>query len=584
MKGFRKLSILLVLALTLTALFSGVAMAEGVYTVKSGDVLWKIAEKYDMDWEKVSKYNNLENPHLIYPGQEIKIPDEEDKEVVQEEKVEQQPQEEPKVENKNLTILHTNDMHGFFVEGKYDGMGAAKLTAKANEIRENKENVLFLDAGDATQGNNLVTLSKGENAIKVMNAMKYDVMVTGNHEFDYGKERLAELAEMAEFPVLAANIKKEDGSNFLKQYTIKEMNGFKVGIFGLATPETKYKSHPKNTEGLTIEDPIEVAKAMVSELEGQVDVIVALAHLGVEGEETSVKLAENVSGIDVIIDGHSHTELGEGQVVNNTLIAQTHEKTKNLGIVELEIKDGEVVSKSASLFTKEEAANINEDPVVKGIIDEVKAENEKIEAEVVATSPEVLDGERANVRTGETNLGNLITAAMIDVSGADVALMNGGGIRTSIDKGDVTKGEVLTVLPFGNTVTVIEVTGSDIKAAIENGIDTYPEAKGAFPHIGGMTVTFDKSKEAGTRVVEIKIGGEVLDESKTYKLVTNDFLAAGGDGYSMFEGKEVIAEYSALDEVLIQYIQENGFDEAKTDERIKEISIETSMLNIPTAA
>ncbi len=561
MKGFKKLSFLMVLTLILTVLFTGTAMAESTYTVKSGDVLWKISDEYGFSWEKVSEYNNIKDPNKIYPGQEIKIPNESES-------------------VKTLTIAHTNDMHGFFVEGKYDGMGAAKLTSKINELRSTG-NLLLLDAGDATQGNNLVTLSKGENAIKVMNAMKYDAMTAGNHEFDYGKERLEELAEMANFPILVANVKKEDDSDFLTKYIIKEIDGIKVGIFGLATPETTYKSHPKNTEGLTFVDPVEAAEEMVKELEGKTDIIVALAHLGTEGEETSIKVAEDVEGIDIIIDGHSHTI--ENRDINGTLLAQTGEKTKSLGIIEITFDDG-VKSKTSTLFTKEEAADIEEDAAIKAIIDEVMTVNEKIEAEVVASSPMVLDGERENVRTGETNLGNLITEAMLDISGADVALTNGGGIRASIDAGDVTKGEVLTVLPYGNTVTAIEVTGADIKAAIENGIDTYPEAKGAFPHIAGMTVTFDATKEVGNRVVEIKVAGEPLDEAKTYKLVTNDFIAAGGDGYSMFTDKKVIAEFNALDQVLIDFIQESGFDKAKTDGRIKDISEEISMIEFPFAA
>ncbi len=484
-----------------------------------------------------------------------------------------------------LTIAHTNDMHGFFVEGKYDGMGIAKIATKANELREAANNFLLLDAGDATQGNNLVTLSKGENAIKILNAMEYDAMAAGNHEFDYGKERLVELAEMAKFPILAANIKNADGTDFLNKYTIKEMDGIKVGIFGLTTPDTTFMSHPKNTQGLTFVDTVEAAKEMVQELEGKVDVIIALTHLGVEGNNTSTKVAENVEGIDVIIDGHSHTELAEGETVNGTLIVQAGEKTKDLGIIQLAFKDGKIIAKRASLFTKSNAVNTDEDTTIKSIIDEVKAGNEIIEAEVVANSPVALDGERAHVRTGETNLGNLIAESMLNTTNADVALTNGGGIRASIDAGDVTKGEILTVLPFGNTVQVIKVTGADIKAAIEQGISDYPEAKGAFPHIAGMTVTFDPSKEAGNRVVEIKVGGEILDEAKEYTLATNDFLGSGGDGYTMFDGKAVVGEYSALDEILIQFIQENGFDKATTDNRIKPIDeISLNVFELPFAA
>jgi 5'-nucleotidase len=195
---------------------------------------------------------------------------------------------------------------------------------------------------------------------------------------------------------------------------------------------------------------------------------------------------------------------------------------------------------------------------------------------VVATTPIALDGERAQVRAGETNLGNLIAEALKNISGADVALTNGGGIRTSINVGDITKGEVLTVLPFGNTVRVIELKGSDLLAAIENGITDYPEPKGAFPHIAGMTVEFDASKVAGSRVVSLKVAGVEVDTTKTYTLATNDFLVAGGDGYTMFTGKKVVAEFGAMDEVLINYINAKGTDAGKITNRIKAIAADVT--------
>lgn len=487
-------------------------------------------------------------------------------------------------EYNELTILHTNDMHGFFKYGKYDGMGAALLKAKVNEMRALSDNTLLLDGGDALQGNNLVTLSDGENGVKVMEALGYDAMAIGNHEFDYGMDRLVELMAMNDVPMLSANIKKEDNTDFATPYIIKEMDGFKVALFGISTPETTYKSHPDNTAGLTFEDPIETAKAMVAELEGKADIIIALAHLGNEGDYTSESVAKAVDGIDVIIDGHSHSKYANGIKVNDTLIVQAEEKTKNLGIARLAIMDGEVKYSTAYMFTKDDAANYTPDATVEALITELDAANALIENEVVATAPYVLDGERADVRTGETNLGNMITEALLDVSGADVALTNGGGIRTSIDAGEVTKGEVLAVLPFGNTVRVIELTGADIKAAIENGIDSYPEAKGAFPHIAGMTVEFDASLEAGSRVTKIMIGDAVLDEAATYTMATNDFLVAGGDGYSMFVGKKVVGEYGAMDEVLIDYMNASGFDKAPVTDRIKDISNETSFFSLDRVA
>ncbi len=477
-----------------------------------------------------------------------------------------------------LTILHTNDMHGFFVEGDYDGMGAAKLATVVKAMRQQHPNTLLLDAGDATQGANLVTLSKGETAMTVMNALGYDAMAAGNHEFDYGKEQMLKNVGLAEFPVLAANIKDAEGKDVLTPYIIRDVNGIKVGIFGLATPETKYKSHPDNTTGLTFEDPKDVAKEMVELLDPQVDVIVALVHLGDEGDYTSISVAEAVDGIDVMLDGHSHSTYPYGMLVNDTLIASTGEKTKNLGVVELAFMDGKIVSKDAHLFTKAQSLSVEDDKDLTQVVTEIQEANAVIEDEVVATAPYDLQGEREFVRTGETNLGNLITAALLDISGADVALTNGGGIRASISAGEVTKGDVLTVLPFGNTVRVIEVTGEELKAAIENGIDSYPDAKGAFPHIAGMKVTFDSTQPAGSRVVSIEVGGEALDESKTYTLATNDFIVAGGDGYSMFVGNKVVGEYGAMDEVLIDYLNDKGFDASALTERIEDISMTTTYL------
>ncbi len=551
----RRISVLLSLMMVISMVLSGsVVAAESTYTVKEGDVLWKIAEMFDTSWEKLAQWNALENPHLIYPGDVFmtEAPDDTD----------------------TLTLLHTNDMHGFFIEGAYDGMGAAKLKTVFDMYRSSDENVLVLDAGDATQGANLVTLSKGEKAMEIMNALGYDVMSVGNHEFDYDQEQLLSNVSMADFPVLAANVTYEDGTDFLTPYVIKEVGGIKVAIFGLITPDTVFLSHPDNSVGLVFEDPVAVATELVPKLHEMADVVVGLVHLGDEGDAyTSVKLANEVTGIDAIIDGHSHSTYENGMVVNGTLINSTGSKTANVGIIELTLEDGDVVSVSAKLFTKEASADIEGDAEIAALIEGIQAENAEIEEEVVAYTEEELIGVREQVRTGETNLGNLITEALIDVSGADLALTNGGGIRASIDVGDITKGEVLTVLPYGNTVRVIELTGADVIGAIENGISDYPDAKGAFPHIAGMTVEFDASQPAGSRVVSVMVGDMAIDEAMTYTLATNDYLVAGGDGYDMFVGKKVVAEFGAMDEVLIDYINANGTEKGALTDRIKEISM-----------
>jgi 5'-nucleotidase len=319
-------------------------------------------------------------------------------------------------------------------------------------------------------------------------------------------------------------------------------------------------------------------------LRDQADVVIGLVHLGDEGTMTSVALAEMVEGIDLIIDGHSHSAYENGNTVNETLIVSAGEKTKNVGRVDMTLVEGEITATIASLFTKDQSLELIDNAEVADLVAAIEEENAVIENEVVATAPYDLNGEREFVRTGETNLGNMITEALLDISGADVALTNGGGIRASVAMGEVTKGDILTVLPFGNTVRVIEVTGADLIAALENGLATYPEPLGAFPHIAGMMVEFDSSLEAGSRVTSVMIDDEAIDEEATYTLATNDFLVAGGDDYTMFVGANVIAEFGAMDEVLIDFIAENGFDASEVTGRIQDVSEDAEEVPMDDAA
>ncbi|MFS1514150.1 5'-nucleotidase C-terminal domain-containing protein [Chengkuizengella sp. SCS-71B] len=487
---------------------------------------------------------------------------------------------------KKITILHTNDTHARINEGKYDGMGLAKLSTLVKQQEADNANVLLLDAGDTFHGTTFATLEQGKSIAEVFNAVGYDGMAAGNHDFNYGYERLLELKEMVTFPVLSANvIVEETGELLLPPYMIQEVDGVKLGIFGLSTPETHYKTHPKNVEGLKFTDPVVAAQTMVAELSQEVDVIIALTHLGTDASstDTSIKVAEGAPGIDLIVDGHSHTEDNIGE--SGTLIVSSGEYTKNLGVVELTFDENdELVSKEGSLITKEDAAEVEPDAEVQAVIDAITTSQETILAEVVGSTSVVLDGEREQVRAGETNLGNLITDAMLNETGADVALTNGGGIRASIDVGEITKGEVITVLPFGNYIVTKEVSGAVIKAALENGIDSYPDAKGAFPHVAGIEYKIDASKPAGERAVSIQINGEPLDLEKTYVLATNDFLAAGGDEYTMFADITIKNEYPALDEVLIQYIQEKGTVSPVVEGRVTVINevTETEEVTEPT--
>jgi len=471
-----------------------------------------------------------------------------------------------------ITLLHTNDTHARVEEGSAE-IGFAKISTLVQQHKANNPNTLLLDAGDTFHGTTFATLLRGESIAQLMNNVGYDAMTAGNHDFNYGYERLLEIEDMLTFPLVSANVKNADGTRLFEPYIIKEVDGIKLGIFGLATPETTYKTHPNNVEGLLFTDPAVEAKAMVAELTGKVDAIIAVTHLGIDesSTDTSIKVAMAAPGIDLIVDGHSHSTLVEGmQGGEDTLIVSAGEYTKNLGVVEL-IFDAnkKLVSKKAHLTTKEETAQVEPDPAILNVIRLVKESQATVLAEVVGETAVKLDGERELVRVGETNLGNLITDAMLEVSGADVAITNGGGIRASINPGKITKNDIITVLPFGNYIVTKRISGANIKAALEKGTDAYPESKGAFPHVGGMTFKIDLNKPAGDRVQAIMIQGKAIDLEKQYLLATNDFMAAGGDEYTMFREEAIVNEFPALDEALISYIQQLGTVSTKVEGRIK---------------
>lgn len=481
--------------------------------------------------------------------------------------------ESPDVEQTKITILHTNDMHARAHEG--EGMGFAKISTLVKQYKDINENTLLLDAGDTVHGTTFATLVRGESIVQLMNEMGYDGMAPGNHDFNYGYDRLKELEEQMEFPLFSANIRsKEDGTRVFEPYIIEEVAGLRLGIFGLTTPETHYKTHPKNVENLVFTDPAEEAREIVSELkEQQVDAIIAVTHLGIDASstETSIKVAKEAPGIDLIVDGHSHSTLVEGlEGENDTLIVSAGEYTKNLGVADLIFENGELVEKTAKLITSEEAAEVPADPAITALMEEIEQEQEEVLSETIGSSQVLLQGEREHVRAEETNLGNLIADAMLDVTDADLALTNGGGIRASIDIGPITKGEVITVLPFGNYIVTKQVTGQEILDSLENGVSAYPETKGAFPQVAGISFQIDPAQPAGNRVHSVMIQGEPMELDQEYVMATNDFLAAGGDEYTSLIEAPLVNEYGALDEVLIQYIQQLGEVAPQVEGRISE--------------
>ncbi|MFK4472445.1 5'-nucleotidase/UDP-sugar diphosphatase [Paenibacillus sp. RC73] len=480
----------------------------------------------------------------------------------------------PPVSGKHITILHTNDTHSHVVANDKE-MGFAKLAGIIDQYRASNPNTLLLDDGDTVHGTTFATLVNGESIVKVVNKLGYDAMVPGNHEFNYGWKHLVELSKEIQFPVLSANIKQTDGTRLFQPYVIKEVDGVKIGIIGLTTPETAYKTNPKNVEGIQFTDPAAEAKAAVDEIRSKVDVVVVLGHLGQDAssKDTSLKVVKEVPGIDIFIDGHSHTVLEKGLVGDNgTLIASAGEYTKYLGVVDLWVDGGKVTQKQAKLIDSTQAADIQPNAEITSLIASIQKEQEPILKEVVAQTSVNLEGAREKVRAGETNLGDLLTDAMRDISGADVALTNGGGIRASIKTGTVTKGDIITVLPFGNQIVTLKVKGSDIQAALENGTASYPEPSGGFPQVSGISFKIDTSAAKGSRVHSILIGGKTLDPDATYTLATNDFTAVGGDQYTMFAKYPQAGMFGSLDEALIRYMQKVGSAslQVQADGRIQE--------------
>lgn len=489
-----------------------------------------------------------------------------------------------------IKVFHTNDVHSRYDasvndDGTLGSFGYARLKTLVDTNAAGADETLLFDVGDVFHGQPFATLNKGSSIALLMKAAGYDAMVAGNHDFNYGAKRTATLARLAQTRLLGANVtKKSDGSlaeGFI-EYKIYTVGDVKVGVFGLSTPETAYKTNPNNVKDIKFVDPIKTAKATVKKLrtEKGVDVVIALTHLGIDassGAATSFNLAKQVDGIDLILDGHSHSSPAEYQAVNNTVIASANEYMKYLGMVTITVgADKKVTVNATPLKASDYKADaIKPDAGVQAVIDSIKTAQAPMLNTVVSSTTEVLDGERGHVRTDETNLSRLITSAMLAETGADIAMTNGGGIRASIDAGPITVGEVQTVLPFGNYIVTVKIAGKDVRAAVEHGLPGYVNGKleeiGSNIQFAGLEVTYDPAKAKGSRIVSITQNGKPLDNAKSYIVATNDFMAVGGDDYTMLN-KPVVNEFAALDEAVIAYLNEQGtagITLAQTEDRIK---------------
>ena len=455
-----------------------------------------------------------------------------------------------------VTILHFNDFHGNVLAPEdEDGRGGlARIAGTINEIRaENAHDgtpTLVLIAGDVLQGTPLSTVFHGEADFAALNRMDVTAMALGNHEFDYGMPNLNKLVEMAEFPLLAANIRRKvDGTMLLPGTVRVDLGNETIVVIGLTTPETRVTTMPSNVANLNFNDPAEVASMLAERATRSRDrVIVALTHLGHDEDK---QLAEQVPALDVVVGGHSHTEVQEAALAGNAVVVQAKSYGEYLGRLDLMIEDGRVCGYEYGLIPMDASAPVDQE--VASIIDSYVGRLNSEIKRVVGEAGVFLNGVRDDVRSGETNLGNAITDAMRVVSGAPIAMHNSGGIRESIDVGPITLEEVMQVLPFGNEVATVELTGAQLREILQRSVSE-PRPFGGFLQVSGLKITAEHAQ-----ITEVLVGSEPLDDSKSYLVATNAFLMEGGDGYETFtEGKNQYYVGTRLDTAFVQYIQSNS--------------------------
>ena len=474
-------------------------------------------------------------------------------------------------------ILHSNDVHGAIT-------GYACIAALKTDYESKGAEVILVDAGDYSQGTTNVSITKGADAVAMMNAAGYDVVTIGNHEFDYGYEQLMDNMSKAEFKVVCADVFDADGTTiFDANYTYTTKSGVKVGFFGLLTPEAQTKANPALIKGLTfaIDDLWAVSQKQIDAL-ADADVVICLSHLGVDNETkpyTSYDLWNNTKGIDMIIDGHSHTVMTKGD--KNEPIQSTGTAFANIGVIVIDDASKKIESNELVAVTDTMAKDEAVAAAAEKIIDRVKAEYDV----KFAVSKVELNGAKApnGNRDSETNNGDLITDAMVwqvlqNKDGLTVnedhvvAITNGGGIRAAIKPGDVTKNDINTVLPFGNTVAVVYVTGAELLEALEASTYCTPGAIGGFPQVSGINFTLHTGKaydanaetypnstyygpKSINRVVINSINGKEFKENEIYAVVTNNFCAAGGDTYYAFASASAQFDTGIpVDEAVMAYI------------------------------
>jgi len=483
----------------------------------------------------------------------------------------------------SLTILHTNDFHARFepiskydagcssednTEGKCFG-GSARLVTAVEEARKRSNNSILVDGGDQFQG---------KLAAEMMNKLGYDAMTVGNHEFDDGPEVLRGFMDAVTFPVLMSNADFSGEpllADKLLKSTIIERGGEKIGLIGLTPHDTDELASPGPNVIFT--DPSDAVQGEVDKLTAEgVNKIIVLSHSGYNVDKT---VAANTTGVDVIVGGHTNTLLGDMEgaegpyptMVGNTAILSAYAYGKFLGELNVTFDDAGEITEAVGAPIIMDAA-VSEDEVTVARIAEAAVPLEEIRNKVVAETTAAIDGDKNTCRTMECEMGTLLADAMlarVKGQGIEIALQNGGGVRSSIDAGPVTMGEVLTVLPFQNTLSTFYVPGSTIVEALENGVSQLTDVAGRFLQVAGLTYAYDGSAEVGARVSDVMVGGAPIDLDKVYGVVSNNYVRNGGDGFKMFISAENAYDFGPdVADVVAEYLIQNGPYTPYTDGRI----------------
>ncbi len=477
-----------------------------------------------------------------------------------------------------ISIINTADLHGHLAYDSATGgyysldevgtiMGFPLIKYFVTTFRKKDTQALLLDSGDMFHGTNEANIEEGAGVVAAANQMGFNAMTPGNHDFNFGFDRLLEIKNRLNFPILSANI-YQDGKPAFEEYRIVDINGKKVGLFGLTVKDALFYTNSTDNRGVTLEDPISVAARIVPILKKQTDLIILISHLGSEVDE---ELVRKVDGIHLILCGHHHFLFKKPIRVKNTYLVEAGGYGTHVGLAEVYFRGNQVSNVLWNVYQTNDQSK--EDKSMAELVEKYHRIAFESMKEVVGSSAVVLNGVRWQVRSKETNLGNFLADAMRTAGQAEIALVNGGVIRESIPKGNINLYQIGTSLPFYNSVVTIELKGSKLYEALERGVEQYPNGayNGGFLHVSGIQYVFDGSKPAGKRLVEVTKDNLPLDKEKIYRVAINDYLYNGGDNYKEFKDARLVLRGGLLKDVVVDYLRSSGTVSPKEEGRIKVI-------------